>query len=607
MQDSLTGRPAAVSPPAELELPEVQILDSCSVNYEFYGALVNAAQYCGFKQPPTTPRGSWPHGWGPKQWLEFDDPMLYFGPVDLKGKTDHHWVSRRDEADLLCRHGYKKVKAIGLPIVYAPTESVRRRPGSLLVMPAHSGDDSTSEWKLEEYAEEIARIRANFSEVWVCIHPSCWEHGYWVDAFKKRGFPLVQGALYTDRNALKRMVRLLSTFEYVTTNGTGSHIAYAAYAGAKVSIYGSFAEFGGADLNDIPEKLPYKDRWAWAYSEKTMRHYYPELFCPPREAKQRIDWGRYEVGCDNKVSPAELRSLFGWTRGARLVHRTRGLVRRVSGKASEGVRAVMPYRFVHRAKMIRDAEYRRNFEIHAELDRLDRVPRYTAASTNIFGGRFELVDSKSFISQYKAIFQQQIYRFDARKEEPLIIDGGANVGLSMLYFKRSFPRSRIIAFEPDPDVFQALAKNCAAFQLENVQLVPQALWTKAGAVKFDREGADAGRIAADTESLQAVEISACRLKDYLQQDVDLLKLDLEGAELDVLLDCAEVLGNVDKVVVEYHSFKDQPQKFHLLTQVLHDAGFRLHINSGMVSRQPLWWRQVHKGMDMRLYVYGFRS
>src|SRR5262249_28917679 len=150
-------------------------------------------------------------------------------------------------------------------------------------------------------------------------------------------------------------------------------------------------------------------------------------------------------------------------------------------------------------------------------------------------------------------------------------------------------------------VFGALAKNCAAFQLANVELIPKALWTRKGDVKFDREGADAGRIVPDGEFQQAVDVCACRLRDYLDQEVDLLKLDLEGAELDVLLDCKDVLGQVQKIIVEYHSFKDQPQQLHLLTQILHDAGFRLHVSGGMVSRQPLWWRQVHKGMDMRLY------
>ena len=85
-----------------------------------------------------------------------------------------------------------------------------------------------------------------------------------------------------------------------------------------------------------------------------------------------------------------------------------------------------------------------------------------------------------------------------------------------------------------------------------------------------------------------------------------MKLDLEGSELDVLQDCEDVLGNVQKIVVEYHSFRGQPQQLHLLTQILNNAGFRLHLNAGLVSPQPLWWRQVSKSMDMRLYLYGFR-
>src|SRR5437870_394945 len=132
MQTHSTSEVTTPSRRIDLELPEVQILDSCTVDSEFYGASVVAAEYCGFDRPPHTPRGYWMHGWGGKQWLEFDSPILYFGPVDLKGPHDYHWVSRQDEADLLLRHGYKKVRAIGLPIVYVAHQEVERRPGSLL-------------------------------------------------------------------------------------------------------------------------------------------------------------------------------------------------------------------------------------------------------------------------------------------------------------------------------------------------------------------------------------------------------------------------------------------------------------------------------------------
>jgi FkbM family methyltransferase len=591
---------------ADLGLPEVRLMPTTYHDSDFYGASGVAAQYCGFSEPPTSPRGYWMHAWGPKQFLAFDSPILYFGPVDLKGKSDYHWVGRLDEKNLLRRHGYKNAEAIGLPIVYVPDQPVARRQGSLLVMPAHSSDDTTSDWKFEEYADEIARIRPSFSEVWICIHPSCWEHGYWVNVFKERGFPVVQGALYTDRNALERLYRLFSSFEYVTTNAIGSHVAYAAYLGAKVSFYGSYAEVGSANYNNVKEYESMMEHWEWARAETTVRQYYPELFCHPAEAKQRIDWGRYEVGFDKKVLPAQLRSLFGWTLGARLAQSAQAAAGTVSDKARECLRIAIPSRLRHRRRLRRDSNFHREWEHRQEVERLESVPRNTTTTTNLVGGCFELVDSKSFLTQYKAIFEQQIYRFESRKETPLIIDGGANVGLSVLYFKRSFPKSRIIAFEADPEIFQVLSKNCAAFQLENVELIPKALWTEETVVKFDRDGADAGRIVAQTNSLEAVDVCACRLKDYLDQEVDLLKLDLEGSELDVLVDCEDVLANVQKIVVEYHSFRDQPQKLHLLTQILNAAGFRLHVNSGLVSPQPLWWRQVSKSMDMRLYIYGFR-
>ena len=114
---------------ADLALPEVQLLPPSYHDSEFYGASYIAAQYCGFPQPPRPPRGYWMHAWGPKQFLEFDSPILYFGPVDVKGKDDYHWVARRDEEALLHRHGYKNAKAIGLPLAYVPAEKVEAPAG----------------------------------------------------------------------------------------------------------------------------------------------------------------------------------------------------------------------------------------------------------------------------------------------------------------------------------------------------------------------------------------------------------------------------------------------------------------------------------------------
>src|SRR5438477_12303729 len=90
------GAVASRPRPADLVLPEVCLLPAVHYDSDFYGASVVAAEYCGFAEPPLPPRGYWMHAWGPKQYFAFNDPLLYFGPVDLKGKNDYHWVGRQD-------------------------------------------------------------------------------------------------------------------------------------------------------------------------------------------------------------------------------------------------------------------------------------------------------------------------------------------------------------------------------------------------------------------------------------------------------------------------------------------------------------------------------
>src|SRR5204862_8096532 len=142
------------------------------------------------------------------------------------------------------------------------------------------------------------------------------------------------------------------------------------------------------------------------------------------------------------------------------------------------------------------------------------------------------------------LFEREIYRFECAKEDPFIIDGGANIGLSVLYFKRLYPRSRIIAFEPDPEIFSLLERNCATFELSNVELVNQALWTSETMLKFVQEGGEGGRLQKHGETGRITQVPTVRLRDYLRSEIDFLKLDIEGAETEVLRDCADELSKV---------------------------------------------------------------
>jgi FkbM family methyltransferase len=581
-----------------INLPEYERIDSpkeMGVS-RHYGATAVAAAYCGFRTVPSLIPGDWVHGWEPSCREKFH-PDFILGIIT--NPDDHYFVDRKDTEDFLRRCGYNNVRAIGVPIIYLPRIDIRRRPGSLLVMPAHSIEYTTHIWRFDEYADAIAAIRSEFEEVVVCIHPVCWDRGYWVEDFRKQGFQLVKGARADDRNGLRRMQHLLSSFEYVTTNGMGSHIAYAAYFGAKPSVYGPYATLGAEDFKgdglyvNHPKLVEPVLR---SISEEALRRHYPRLFCHPREAKADVEWGGFELGEANKLSPRQMRSLFGWSTRARL---KRSFI------------AAMPSGMEHWARTLLKPSYReshrREAEVRHETDRLLGMPRHQPTRTNLLGPTLEVQDGPGFVEKKRLLFDQKLYRFVAEDEAPRILDCGAGIGLSVCYFKKLHPGSRISAFEPDPRVYAILKRNCESWGAGNIDLIPMAVWDCETTLPFARTGEHApGRVRERAVAEDSLEVQTCRLRDFLTEKVDLLRLNIEGAEVDVLLDCSDLLGNVQRLIVEYHSISERAQRFDTLIGLLTKAGFRMHFRATSQSPTPFVYRPLVGDMDSKLTIFAFK-
>jgi FkbM family methyltransferase len=239
--------------------------------------------------------------------------------------------------------------------------------------------------------------------------------------------------------------------------------------------------------------------------------------------------------------------------------------------------------------------------------RLSGLPRYVPGSTRLFGREVAFVDALTLQLMRHELFDREQYRFRTVVERPLIIDGGANIGLSVLYFKRLYPHARIVAFEPDPTIFGVLQTNCAAFALSDVTLVRKALWKEDGIITFQQEGSLAGRASPETTGPDRVEVEATRLRPYLLDGgVALLKLDIEGAECEVLQDCADLLSRVENIFVEHHSMVGRAQDVHTVVRLLHEAGFRLYFEPAAMAARPLVERTVICGMDVQTNIFGFR-
>src|SRR5262249_28232303 len=150
-------------------------------------------------------------------------------------------------------------------------------------------------------------------------------------------------------------------------------------------------------------------------------------------------------------------------------------------------------------------------------------------------------------------FDRELYRFATIEDVPRIIDCGASIGLGVCYWKTLYPESEITAFEPDPHVYEMLKRNCESWGAKDVHLIPKAVWIRETTLAFPSDGKASGRLDEATTDEDVLRVPTCRLRDYLTQRVDLLRLDIEGAEVDVLRDCADLLGQVRNLAVDYHS------------------------------------------------------
>ena len=93
------------------------------------------------------------------------------------------------------------------------------------------------------------------------------------------------------------------------------------------------------------------------------------------------------------------------------------------------------------------------------------------------------------------------------------------------------------------------------------------------------------------------------MKDKSVDDL-FLKMDIEGAELKVLLDCKDQLHKIKYLFVEYHSWVSSQQELNVLLDLLTQCGFRYYIHSiGEVLKQPFVDRTFSNGMDVQLDIH----
>lgn len=240
--------------------------------------------------------------------------------------------------------------------------------------------------------------------------------------------------------------------------------------------------------------------------------------------------------------------------------------------------------------------------------RLRRLPRYKGGAVPILGTTIEFVDVMTLLRGLEEIYLDGCYEFHlSNNKSPFIVDCGANIGLAVFYFKKIYPDARIVAIEADPDIFEVLKRNVTNAGLTDVDLINAAVWDSEEQLSFRTEGGSSGRIAMVGDEHKLTSIRGVRLRDLLDQKVNLLKIDIEGAEARVIKDCAEKLINVDRIILEYHSHHSEPQNMAEILENLSSSGFRYYIKEAYVPNAPFISCPTLDGMDLQLNIYAMRQ
>jgi FkbM family methyltransferase len=502
---------------------------------DFYGHASILKRYCGLPGSFAI-NGILPHGpyLSSKLW-----------DLELQHAVPNLLVLSEQQRELYARQTSKTIQVIGSPLYYAARliepelQELRRQAAGTVVFPTHSTHHVTAQFDEARFIGMLKELPAEFQPVQVCL--------YWRDVQLGRHQPYLDadfacttaGHMF-DHEFLFRLLRILAGHRFALANKLGTAPFYSAAMGLPVLLKLQEASYQGpnpqfmAELTsavDLPAAVKFRETAALPLDQAA----------PRQRALAEETLGRVAV-----KEPAQLRALLeGLAPRPSRPSKPRAATPALQGSMETILKMLQPT--------------------------LSNQPRRVPGQLQLDGRPFRYVDLHSFFHQADQIFRGRLYDFTPATDRPLILDCGAHIGLAALYFARRYPQAEIHSFEADPAIAKVLAGNVRSLGLAQVTVHPEAVWIDAAGVTFDSSGDDSGHVRAGAGTT----VPSMRLRAFLQErTVDLLKLDIEGAEYRVLADCDGVLANARNVVLEVHHFRDGDGRLGELLGVLERNHFQ---------------------------------
>lgn len=194
-----------------------------------------------------------------------------------------------------------------------------------------------------------------------------------------------------------------------------------------------------------------------------------------------------------------------------------------------------------------------------------------------------VIHYKDFTNAYipeilQEIYIKKVYKpYLYGKKERTIIDCGANIGLTAMYFSQF--AKQVYALEPAKQHVEILTKNIEDNEIKNVTIIPKALSNVNGTTKFFHSPnttmfslSSAVTNPNDYEEVETITFDKL-FKDNNIEHVDLCKVDTEGHEAPIIASegFAKVADKIDTIICEWHQWSTC--KVDIFISSLRDRGF----------------------------------
>ena len=162
----------------------------------------------------------------------------------------------------------------------------------------------------------------------------------------------------------------------------------------------------------------------------------------------------------------------------------------------------------------------------------------------------------------------------------LIVDCGANIGLSAYYLLHCYPHARLIAIEPDAENCALCRRNLAPFA-NRVTVLQAAVWPENRRLRIVPDSRNDGAWSLEVEPWEHGDVEGLTIPDVLRRaevrpPIDLLKIDIEGAETQLFRSSPRWLDDVRNIAIELHgvaassAFERSLSEYQFTKQLSHE-------------------------------------